>query len=49
MKNIRLIKRKKDFSTGPGEYNFFSVFEEYSKKEKENYFNNFSSIENKKD
>ncbi len=49
MKNIRLIKRKKDFSPGPGEYNFFSIFEGYSKKDKENYFINLSSIENKKD
>ena len=30
MKNIRLIS-KKDLSPGPGQYNFFSIFEGYSK------------------
>ena len=30
MKNIRLVK-KKDLTPGPGQYNFFSIFEGYSK------------------
>ena len=34
MKNIRLIKRKKDFSPGPGEYNFFLYLKDIQKKKK---------------